>query len=222
MPLDRKLLRTNPMAADIFLGSYEGAILHELGHYVAANLDGQIRGHIIMPATTDRYSGAFVPDDHSAELLRSDPARWALVSSAGVMTEYHFCGRAKVGAARGDIAAYQSVFGLVRDDIIVARWKRDHLDRIAAHAACIEHNFDLCAHYCRSNWFRIGDHHVIPSCVLRSPQWRGPFARLDEAVCTYPVKARRLALDEFLAAQSSLCRYPSCLRKKFAAPANEK
>jgi hypothetical protein len=96
------------------------------------------------------------------------------------------------------------MFGFYPVDLIVARWKRDHLDRIAAHAPCIKNDFDRCARYCRSNRFRIGDYHVIPSCMLRSPRWRGLRARLDEAVWTYPVKARRRALDEFLAAQTGV------------------
>lgn len=204
MPLDPKLLHTNPMAADVFLGSHKGTILHEIGHYVAANLDGLTCGHIIIPVDTDRHSGAFVPLDLSAEILCSDPARWSLVSSAGVLAEYHFCGRAMVGAARGDFAAYQAVFGLMPEDAIVERWTRDHLDRIAAHAACIEQNFDRCVYYCNSNRFLTDNHHVIPSCAMRPPQQRGLRARLDEAVWTYPIKARRCALDEFLAAQASL------------------
>jgi hypothetical protein len=194
----------NPEVATAFLNSQKGAILHEVGHYVAANLDGLVRGHIIIPVDNDRSFGAFVPDDPSAELLSSNLVRWSLVSSAGIMAEHHFCNHAKIGSAKADIAAYQSRFGPMPADLIVARWKRDHLDRIAAHTACIKNDFDRCARYCRSNRFRIGDHHVIPSCVIRSPRWRSPSERLDEVVWTYPIEARRRALDELLAAQTGV------------------
>lgn len=206
MPLERELLRTNPMAADAFLGSQDGAILHEVGHYVAANLDGLIRGHIIVPANLKRHSGAFVPDDHSAGILNSNSARWSLVSSAGVIAEYHFCGRAKLGAAKADIAAYQSKITFMRADGVVEQWKRDHLDRIAAHAACIEENFDRCVRFCRTNRFLIRDHHVIPTAAMRSPRQRGLRERLDELLRTYPEKARSHALIEFEEAKAGLLR----------------
>lgn len=204
MPVDREMLHRSPVAAHAFLRSQRGAILHEISHYVSANLDGLIRGHIIIPANQDRCFGAFVPDDPSAELLSSNPARWSLVASAGIMAEHHFCNQTRIGSAKADIAAYQSRFGQMPAEIIVARWKRDHLEHIATHVTCIVNNFDRCAHYCRGNRFLIGHHHVIPSCMMRSPRWRGLRARLDEAVWTYPIKARRRALGEFLAARSGL------------------
>lgn len=203
MPIDRDLLNSNPKAANAFLNEQRGAMLHEVSHYVAANIDGIIRGHVIIYAGADKRSGAFVPDDPSAELLSSNPARWSLVSSAGVLVELHFCNQARIGAAQADIAAYQSRFGLMPDDMVVARWKRDHLDRIATHAACIEKNFDRCVRHCRDGNFLIGDHHVIPTCILRSPRWRGLRARLHEAVLTYPMESRCRALNELLAARAN-------------------
>jgi hypothetical protein len=201
MPIDRELLHKNPDAARAFLTSQSGAILHELGHYVAANLDCMIRGHLVIKAGGS--SGAFALDAPSAELVSSDPARWSLVTSAGVLAEYHFCGETRIGAARSDIDAYGSRFGLSKVNSIIARWKRDHLACIAAHAACIEANFDRCITYCRSGRFLLGEHHVIPTCVFRRPRWRGPYARLQEFRLTYPDKRRRRALDEFLATSAA-------------------
>lgn len=198
MPIDRETLRGSGDAAHAFLTSQRGAILHEVGHYVAANLDGLVRGHLIIRA--DGSSGAFVPDDPSSRLVASDPTRWSLVASAGAMAEYHFCGKARIGAARSDIEAYQSMFGFSHVDLIIAGWRRKHLERLAAHARCIEANFDRCVGYCHDNRFLIGNHHVIPSCRLRSPRWRRLSERLYEAVWTYPIKERRRALGEFLAA----------------------
>lgn len=206
MPIDREFFRANSTAADDFLESQGGAILHEVGHYVAANLDGVIRGHIIIPADLKRHSGAFVPDDHSAAILDSNSARWSLVSSAGVMAEYHFCGRAKLGAAQADIAAYQSKITFMPANGVYDQWKRDHLDHIASHAGCVEENFDRCVRFCRTNRFLIRDHHVIPTAAMRSPRRRGPRERVDELLWTYPAKARSHALLEFKEAKAGLLK----------------
>ena len=143
-----------------------------------------------------------MPDDVSAEQLASDRARWSFAASAGLLAEFYFCGNGRPRRAQGDVAAYQSVFGLAPAEEIIARWKRDHLARVGTLAACIAKNFDRCLNYCRTERFLLGDHYVIPSCMLQSPRWRGLRERLDEAVWTYPVKERRRALEEFLAANA--------------------
>lgn len=198
--LDRALLLHRPELADALLDSQHGTILHELGHYAAANTEGMVRGHLIIHASSARAAAGFVPDDVSAEQLVSDRARWSFSASAGLLAEYHFCGNGRPRRARGDIVAYQSVFGVAPTEEIIARWKRDHLARIGTLAACIAANFDRCLTYHRTERFLLGDHHVIPSCMLKSPRWRGLRERLDEAVWTYPIKERRRALEEFLAA----------------------
>jgi hypothetical protein len=202
VPIEREIVRGSPDAAYAFLTSQRGAILHEVGHYVAANLDALVCGHLII--RVDGASGGFVPDDPSSDLISADPRRWSLVAASGVLAEYHFCGEARFGAARGDIEAYQAMFGFSPVDQIIARWKQDHLERIAAHAGCIEANFERCVRYCRHSRFLIGDYHVIPSCRLLSPRRRGLSARLDEAVWTYPMKQRSRALQEFLGARAGL------------------
>ncbi len=205
MQLDRDLLHRRPDLADALLDSQHGTILHEVSHYTAANADGMIRGHLIIHASSARAAAGFVPDDMSAKQLASDPARWSFVASAGLLAEHHFCGQTRPARARADIAAHQAAFGLDVADVIIAGWKRDHLARVGALDECIAGNFDRCVHYCDTNRFLIDDHHVIPSCMLWSPRWRGPRARLDEAVWTYPVKQRRRALEEFLAAHAGSC-----------------
>lgn len=202
MRLDRDLLHRRQDLADALLDGQHGTILHEVGHYTAANADGMVRGHLIVHASSARAAAGFVPDDISAKQLASDPARWSLVASAGLLAEHHFCGQTRPARARADIAAYQAVFGLAAANLIIAGWKRDHLAPIGALADYIAANFDRCVHYCDSNRFLIDDHHVIPSCMLRSPRWRGLRQRLDEAVWTYPVRERRRALAEFLAGRA--------------------
>lgn len=203
MPIDRERLHASAEYAKALLDSREGTILHEAGHYVAANTVGTLSGHLIVSAKSERAAAAFVFDDRSARCLALSPDRAALVSAAGFLAEYYFCGEARIARSRNDIAAYQSMFGVCSADIVVDCWKRDHLDRIAEYATCIETNFDRCVRYCRSNRFLIDDHHVIPSCTLRSPRWRALRGWLDEAVWTYPMTARRRALEEFLAAAAS-------------------
>ena len=216
MPIEREMLSENPDAAYAFLTSQRGAILHEVGHYVGANLDGLARGHLIIRA--DGSSGGFVPDGPSSDLISADPRRWSLVAASGVLAEYHFCGEARIGAARGDIEAYQRVFGLSCVDLVLDRWWREHLQRIAAHAHFIEVNFDRCVEFCRDNRFLITDYHVIPSCRLRSPRWRGVGERLDEVVWTYPIKERRRALQEFRAATPAATAWCSRAPERELAP----
>ncbi|BAR57865.1 hypothetical protein NK6_4699 [Bradyrhizobium diazoefficiens] len=199
MRLDRDLLHRRPDLADALLDGQHGTILHEVSHYTAANADGIVRGHLVIHASSARAAAGFVPDDILAKQLASDPARRSFVASAGLLAEHHFCGKTRPLRARADIAAHQAVFGLASADLIIAHWKQDYLPRIGALAGCVAANFDRCVHYCDTNRFLIDDHHVIPSCMLRSPRWRGLRARLDEAVWTYPVKERRRALEEFLA-----------------------
>lgn len=205
MQLDRDLLHRRPDLADALLDGQHGAILHEVSHYTAANADGMVSGHLVIHASFARAAAGFVPDDISAKQLASDPARRSFVASAGLLGEHHFCGRTRPARARADIAAYQTVFGRAAADLIIARWKRDHLARISALAGCIEANFDRCVHFCNTNKYLIEDHHVIPSWMLKTPRWRGLRKRLDEAVWTYPVKERRRALEEFLGAHASFC-----------------
>ena len=202
MQLDRDLLHRRPDLADALLDGQHGTILHEVSHYTAANADGMVRGHLVIHASSARAAAGFVPDDMSAKQLASDPARRSFVASAGLLGEHHFCGQTRPARARADIAAHQAVFGLAAADLIIAGWKRDHLARIGALAGCIAANVDRCVHYCDTHKFLINDHHVIPSCMLRSPRRRGLRARLDEAVWTYPLKERRQALEEFLAAHA--------------------
>lgn len=202
MQLDRDLLHRRPDLADALLDGQHGTILHEVSHYTAANADGIVRGHLVIHASSARAAAGFVPDDLSAKQLASDPARWSFVASAGLLAEHHFCGKTRPARARADIAAHQAVFGLASADLIIARWKQDYLPRIGALAGYVAANFDRCVHYCHSNRFLIDDHHVIPSCMLWSPRWRGLCARLDEAVWTYPVRERRLVLEEFLTAHA--------------------
>ena len=201
--LDRDLLLRRPDLSDVLLDGQHGALLHEVSHYVAANADGMVRGHLIVHASSGRAAAGFVPDDVSAERLASDRARWSFAASAGLLAEFYFCGNGRPRRAQGDIVAYQSVFGLAPTEEIIARWKRDHLARIGALAACIAANFDRCVNQCRTRSFLLGDFHVVPSCMLQSPRRRGLSERLDEAVWTYPIKERRRALDEFRAANAT-------------------
>lgn len=188
--------------SDLLDGQW-GAILHEIGHYVASNADGPVRGHLIVHACSQRAVAGFVPDDASAALLELDRARWAFTASAGLLAEYHFCGMERPQRAQADIIAYQSVFGPASANEIVACWKHDHLARIGVLASYITVNFERCVKHCRSERFLHGDYHVIPSCMLQSPQRRGLSTYLEEIALTYPSRRRNRALGELLVANSN-------------------
>jgi hypothetical protein len=50
--LDRDLLLRSPELADAFLDGRLGAILHEVAHYAAANVNAMVRGHLIIHASS--------------------------------------------------------------------------------------------------------------------------------------------------------------------------
>ena len=61
MFIDRDRLWSDKRAAKKFLLSLAGVLLHELGHYVAANETSLVAGHLMIKASDDETtSGRFV------------------------------------------------------------------------------------------------------------------------------------------------------------------
>jgi hypothetical protein len=200
--INRGILYANPFAAQKFLRRQAGAILHEIGHFEAANIEWLVSGHVIIQdRDDDNCVGGFVPDQISLARLRAHPSVYRFVCAAGAVTELYFCDRTNVRRHDHDIEHYMAApwtdVGL--DPIAVVKsWQNMYFTRIEAIAARIEVNFDRCMAHCCSRRFLLGTHHVIPTCVFKSPH-RGLFAHLDELVRTWPTRERIGALSRYLA-----------------------
>jgi hypothetical protein len=198
MPIDRELMHAHPEHAEAFLDSRNGTMLHEAGHYVSANIVGILSGHLITSAKSERAAAAFVFDDRSAAASRyilselrwfRRPAFWLNITSAdkrGLRV------RATISQHINRCLAFTPPKWLSR----------------AGNATTSSHCRTARLHReefrsVRSLLRQQQVPHVIPSCMLRSPRWRGLRAWFDEAVWTYPMNARRRALGEFLIADAN-------------------
>lgn len=188
MPIDPHALKADARLAETFLASQTGVLLHELGHYVAANAERVVPGHIILAA----HSGAFRPLN-GLETFDSD--RLAFVCAAGALAEQHFCGTTLHRRLGPDLARYVTVRPPADPETrvidIIEEWKRDYTDRIAALAPCVEVNLDRCMNYVARRRFLMGEHHVIPSAVLKLPYRRSWTSWLRERRATMRPACRR-------------------------------
>lgn len=204
MPVTRELFYRDSAASIAFAGSRWGVLLHELGHWAAANEKGLISGHLIIEDRDDfRCVGAFALDDMSQWKIAADAERRSFVAAAGAVAELCFCNRTKPGRLGPDIESYLSSSPhfdpRLSDKTVVSMWQNHFSPRIEALAGCIDTNFDKCAALLLSNRFLLQGYHVIPSCMLKPPSRRGLFESLLEMVRTLTKKARFRALEAYLA-----------------------
>jgi hypothetical protein len=204
MPVTRELFYRNSAASIAFVESRWGVLIHELGHWAAANEKDLISGHLIIEDGDDfRCVGAFALDDMSQRKLSADAERRSFVAAAGAVTELYFCDSTTPGRLGADIDSYLSssphLDPRLSGKTVVSMWHNAYLPCVEALAECIDANFDKCAALLISNRFLLQGYHVIPSCMLRPPARRGLFERLYEMVRTLTKKARSRALEEYLA-----------------------
>ena len=201
MPIPRNDFHQNPEAAMQFLESQSGLLMHELGHFVAANVDGLVSAHIIIEDREDNdCCAALQIAPVSQPSIESDPRRREFVASAGALTEIHFCNASVLRRIGPDI---QNYFGSARfpqfhRQEAVALWSARHLDHIGSYAGCVDTNYDRCIEYLANDRYLIDGYHVIPSSALVPPSPRSIFERLDDWFRTAPKKARKSALKEYL------------------------
>lgn len=192
MPIDQRTLRADAHLAETFLASQAGVLLHELGHYVAANAECVVPGHIVLTA----HGGAFRPL-HGMTALNSD--QLAFVCAAGALAEQHFCGTILYRRLGPDLARYVAVRPPIdpetRNIDVIDEWKRDYTGRMAALAACVEVNLDRCMDYVAHRRFSMGEHHVIPSIVLNLPYRRSWTGWLGERRTTMGSASRRRVVE---------------------------
>jgi hypothetical protein len=205
MSFPRKLFYENADEARKFVVSQEGTILHEIGHYVAANSEDLVAGHCIVEHGTDQVSSAFVYHDNYGNEFLASTDRCAYTAAAGAVTELYFCNNTDIGRLGPDIIAYCKLLQKTPTDLtpqdVVSIWQHDYFLRIESIADSIVANYDRCVALCRSRRFLIGSHHVIPTCCLRPPCRRNLMSRFAEARETQPKPARERALERFLSGQ---------------------
>lgn len=209
MPITRELFYDDTASARAFLESRSGVLLHEIGHWAAANEHGLIGGHLIIgDRDDDRCVGAFVLEDKSQKELAVDANRRSFIAAAGAVAELYFCDNTNPGRLGPDIESYlmssRHPDPHVSDKTVVSIWHNEYSYRIEALAGCISINFDKCAALCLSNRFRLQGYHVIPSWALFRPERRGPFESICEMISTWPKKARSRALEQYLAERQQL------------------
>ena len=201
MPIPRNLFHQNPDTAMQFLESRRGLLVHELGHFVAANVDGLVSGHMIIEDREGNNSCAALQiASVSRPSIERDPSRRKFVASAGALTEMYFCNASVLRRIGPDIQNYFG-YALFRGSRhqAVAFWSTRHLDHIERYADCIDANYDRCIKYLASDRYLIDGYHVIPSSALVPPRPRSIFERLDDRIRTASKRARRSALKEYLA-----------------------
>jgi hypothetical protein len=183
--------------SDFVLESRQGVLLHELGHYVAANVGGLVSGYIIIEDRDDRdCSGAFHIARVSRQHLEASTSRRELTAAAGALAEIHFCSSSVLRRLGPDIELYfapnfirQIIYQNDRDDA-VSLWQERHLTLIEEHADCIAKNFERCVALFSEGRYLIHGYHVIPTSALISPSPRSLPERLDDYLRTRaPVQA---------------------------------
>ncbi|MBP1092148.1 hypothetical protein [Bradyrhizobium diazoefficiens] len=199
MPISREDFHQNPEAAKQFLESREGALLHELGHYVAANVDGLVSAHVIVEDRDHRNCcAALYIAPVSRPRIENNLDRRKFIASAGALTEIHFCEVPILRRIGPDIGMYFGPFWQFERQVAVDGWSAMHLGQIAAHASCIEMNFDRCINYLASNRYLMDGFHVIPSSKLVPPGPRSIMELLDDWLRTASKRARKSALRDYL------------------------
>ena len=208
MPVTRELFYTESVSSMAFVESRAGVLLHEIGHWAAANEtaneQGSISGHLIIEDRDDACCvGAFVLDERSQKKLAADAKRHSFVAAAGAVVELYFCNNTKPSRLVADIKSYLSssphLDPRLSEKTVVSIWHNAYSPRIEALAACIDANFDNCSSLCVSNRFLLRGYHVIPSSVLKPPHRRGMVTNLCEWFRTWPKKTRSKALEQYLA-----------------------
>lgn len=199
MPIDRRRLWRDKRAAMKFLLSHAGVLLHELGHYVAANETGLVAGHLMIEASDDETSGRFVIVDEYLPKLGVDQC--AFMSAAGALAELYFCDLTSPARLGPDIAAFHTVLTRIDPRLtnagLIGLWQDRYGARFAALANVLDTNFDICHRLCERGEFLLDGVHVIPSHVLVPAVPRDRRALDTEIVQTAPLSVRRKFRQQF-------------------------
>jgi hypothetical protein len=200
VPIDRDQLWQNKSAAKELLQSQAGVIVHELGHYAAANETSPVFGHLLVDALDRKTSsGKFVFSDEYKKQL--DVERCAFISAAGAMAELYFCDLTASFRLHPDIVAYCSLLNWIDPKVtmedLIGIWHNRYAVRIGELARNIEMNFERCTQLCATDAFLLDGVHVIPSYLLDPPYSRSQKEFDREFEETSPLAARQTARKTF-------------------------
>jgi hypothetical protein len=201
MRIDRDLFRNSKSKAKEFLQSTAGVTLHELGHYIVANENDHVAGHILVEALDCKVtSGKFAFSDEYKKQLDVD--RCAFISAAGAMTELYFCDLAAPHRLQPDIIAYRSLLSWVdprvSDEVLIGIWHNRYAARIGELASSIEMGFEKCIELCATEAFLLNGVHVIPTYLFDPPYPRSQKELDREFEETSPLAARQNARENFM------------------------
>lgn len=178
-------------------------IIHEIGHYVAANSGPDlIGGHICVDA--DMANGVtagfgWAPEYH--DRLVSNVALCAFVAATGAIAEKFFHGKVNDRALRPDLLLYRQLRlpnTPASDAELLRLWERNYGATIVHLSDCIKRNADRCVELLETGEFMIDEYHVIPTSSLEPPIKRHHSERTRERDVTASMTARRKALIRYL------------------------
>lgn len=188
MPINQNAMKADAARAKTFLASPAGVLLHELGHHAAANAEGVVPGHVIASG----HSGGFRPLHGLGSI---GPDCLAFMCAAGALAEDHFCGSILQHRLGPDLQLYVAIRPAAGFETrvfdIIEEWKVAYAGRVAELADCIEVNLDRCTDYVDRRRFLLGEHHIIPSAVLKLPHRRTWTGWLRERHATMGADRRR-------------------------------
>ena len=189
-----------------FLTSLSGVVLHELGHYAAANLITHVVGHIVVERSPGDPKGAFI--FYEPTLIAPNPESLGFVFAAGGMAEIEFAGITNPNRLRSDIAAFEALLADVSPELgptgLIGYWLTQYQPQFSTLADLVETNFSTCQQLLQSGSYRIGGYDIIPSYLLQTKGQRDRLTMHREVVLTEPLKARLKALEKYLAARKQL------------------
>lgn len=206
MAISPQILRAAERAAIARLNDWQSNLLRELGRFGAANRDGFVPGHLVIPADEDLAFGVqarFVP-------LPFFPLRWKdehhhmFAMTGGSATVWHFqriYDPVKSGAeAKFFTRNWEKFFGRHSwhspedPDDYVGTMLRNYDFKVRHMEPLIEENRDRVAVFVGDNRFRMGAFHVIPSTEFVTEHERTARMAQIETRLTEGRRARQLAL----------------------------
>ncbi len=213
-PLDRRFFAANPAAARTFLTTVTGTVLHEAGHYSAANAHELVPGHIVI--ARDGRQGAFIVDDDKFREIKAKQDLMGFIASSGALTELFFCDNTEYRRCMDDISFYNGfVAGEVSEERIfrdtVIEWKRKYAPLFSTITENIEGNYHRIGAVLVAETYLLDEYHVIPSSELAPLFGCSDEARAEEKALTASEEARSKALRRYVNGKAGESdRYSEC------------
>ena len=200
-----------------FLQSPSGTFLHEIGHFVAANENALVGGHLVV----GRAAGAFVIHDYYLERFR-EVERRSFTASAGSMVELMVCNLTNPGRYTDDIAEYRRlnrdvngrVLSYLEDFQVITIWQDEYIYRLNRFRNIIVQNYEICRRLIGSDEIPQGDVFAIPTYLLETPCLKTETDRALEGRFTQPRFEQSIAIKSYNTGRRSR-KYLNNIRRIF-------